>query len=659
MGSNIYSIAGSALQAAQVGIATTGHNIANASTPGYNRQVVVQASNAAQQYSFGFVGQGTQVASVKRIYDQFLAQQVNTATSSKNMLDTYSTQITQIANLVADSSAGLSPAVNDFFSAFTTTSSFNRTDIVSKAQTLASRFQSLQGRLDEIGAGVNGQITSTITTINGYAQGLAQLNDSIQKAESGTSGGPPNDLLDQRDQLITQLSTLTKVNVVQQGSAYNVTIGTGQPLVLGSSAYTLQATTSPTDPQRVEIAYATPNGGSVLLGENSLQGGSLGGLLAFRANTLDAAQNQLGRVAIGLASQFNDQNKLGLDLNGAPGGNIFNVAAPSVAIDSNNTGSGQLAATFAPNTGPNTGVAALTGSDYSVRYDGTNYKITRLSDGVSQSTNTPVTTLPLTMDGVVFNLSSGTPNAGDSFLVRPTANGASSFSVTATDPAKIAAAAPISTSIPSTNTGTGKISEGVVNSSFVQGSVVAGSPLQFSYNAATNKLVPNATLTALGQPVTVTINGTATTYAAGVNVPYSSGATYSFGGMSVNLSGTPNDTDVFNVALNTNTVGDLRNSNLLGGLQAQKGLLGGTASYTDAYSQMVAQIGNKTAELQVTGAAQTTLLTQAQQSQQSQSGVNLDEEATNLLRYQQTYQAAGKVMQIASQMFQTLLSIGG
>ncbi|MES2072906.1 MAG: flagellar hook-associated protein FlgK [Pseudomonadota bacterium] len=657
MGSSIYSIAGSALQAAQVGIATTGHNIANASTPGYNRQQVIQASNAAQQYNFGFVGQGTHVETVKRVYDQFLTQQVNAATSSKSELDTYSSQITQIANLVADASAGLSPAVNSFFSAFSTASVFNRTDIVSKAQTLASRFQSLQGRLNEIGSDVNGQITSTVTTINGYAQGLAQLNDAIQKAMAGSSSGPPNDLLDQRDQLVTELSKLTKVSVVQQDSSYNIMIGNGQPLVLGTNASVLQVTTSPTDPTRVEVGYSNHNGTVTLLGESSLQGGSLGGLLEFRSNTLDAAQNQLGRVAIGLASQFNDQNKLGLDLNGNPGGNIFTVAAPAVASNSNNTGTGQLTATFAPNTGPNTGVAALTTSDYSVRFNGTDFKITRLSDGVSMSTSSPAVNLPLTMDGVVFDMPAGVPSANDSYLVRPTANGATAFSVAVADPAKIAAAAPISTSIPSTNTGTGKISAGVVDRTFVQGSVVAGSPLQFSYSAATNQLVPNATLAAM--PVTVTINGTATTYAAGTNVPYSSGATYSFGGISVDISGTPKDTDVFKVALNTNPVGDLRNSNLLGKLQDQKGLAGGTASYADAYSQLVSQIGNKTAELQATGAAQTALLAQATQAQQSQSGVNLDEEATNLLRYQQAYQAAGKVMQIASEMFQTLLSIGG
>ncbi|GGC92401.1 flagellar hook-associated protein FlgK [Undibacterium terreum] len=651
--SNIYSIASSALQAAQVGIATTGHNIANASTPGYNRQVVVQASAAAQQYSFGFVGQGTQVASVRRIYDQFLTDQVNAATSSKSQLDTYSSQITQIANLVADSSAGLSPAVNDFFAAFSTTSSFNRTDIISKAQTLASRFQSLQSRLDEIGADTNGQITSSITTINGYAQGLAQLNDAIQKATAGSTSGPPNDLMDQRDQLVTELSKIINVNVIHQGSNYNITIGNGQPLVLGADAQTLSATTSPTDPQRVEIAVSGFNGNTSLLGENVIQGGSLGGLMQFRANTLDVAQNQLGKVAIGLASQFNDQNKLGLDLNGAPGGNIFNVATPLARASSLNTGTGQLVASFAPNTGPNTGVAALTGSDYSVRYDGTNFNITRLSDG----TVTSNPTLPLTVDGVVFDMPSGTPNANDSFLVRPTANGASSFSVSQTDPAKLAAAAPISTSVPSTNTGTGKISEGSVDSTFVQGSVVAGTPLQFSFSAATNELVPNAAMAAY--PITVTVNGTATTYAAGANVPYSSGASYSFGGMNVNISGTPKDTDVFNIGLNTNPVGDVRNSNLLGKLQDQKGLSGGTASYTDVYSQMVAQIGNKTAELQATGAAQKTLLAQATAAQQSESGVNLDEEATNLLRYQQTYQAAGKVMQIASQMFQTLLTLGG
>ncbi|MFZ6644193.1 flagellar hook-associated protein FlgK [Undibacterium sp. TJN25] len=652
--SNIYSIASSALQAAQIGIATTGHNIANASTPGYNRQVVIQASNPAQQYSFGFVGQGTQVATVKRVYDQFLQQQVNAATSSKSELDTYASQITQVANLVADASAGLSPAVSDFFSAFSTTSSFNRTDIISKAQTLASRFQSLQGRLNEIGADTNGQITSSITTINGYAQGLAQLNDAIQKAEAGgSSNGPPNDLLDQRDQLVTQLSQIVNVNVVKQGTAYNITIGTGQPLVLGSDAQVLQATTSPTDPQRVEIAISGANGSFTQLGENAIQGGSLGGLLQFRANTLDVAQNQLGRVAIGLATQFNNQNKLGLDLNGVPGGDIFSVAQPSVAPSSLNTGTGALTASFEPTTGGNTGVNALTGSDYSVRFDGTNFKITRLSDGNATTT----ATFPVTVDGVVFDMPSGTPNANDSYLVRPTANGASAFSVASTDPAKIAAAAPISTSVPSTNTGTGKISAGSVDSTFVQGSVVAGTPLEFSFDSATNTLVPNAAMAAY--PITATINGTATTYPAGTSVPYANGATYSFGGMTVSLSGTPGDKDVFDVSLNANPVGDLRNSNLLAGLQDKKGLIGGTASYTDAYAQMVAQIGNKTAEVQTTGAAQTALLAQATAAQQSESGVNLDEEATNLLRYQQTYQAAGKVMQIASQMFQTLLTIGG
>ena len=182
-------------------------------------------------------------------------------------------------------------------------------------------------------------------------------------------------------------------------------------------------------------------------------------------------------------------------------------------------------------------------------------------------------------------------------------------------------------------------------------------PLEFSFDSATNTLVPNAAMSAY--PITATVNGASTTYPAGTAVPYASGTTYSFGGMTVSLSGSPGDKDVFDVSLNTNPVGDLRNSNLLAGLQAQKGLIGGTASYTDAYAQMVAQIGNKTAEVQTTGAAQTALLAQATASQQSESGVNLDEEATNLLRYQQTYQAAGKVMQIASQMFQTLLTIGG
>ena len=655
MGSNILSIGQSALAAAQIGIATTGHNIANASTVGYNRQVVIQSANAPQNLGGNFIGQGTQVSEISRVYDQFLGQQVNASQSSSNQVSTYYSQIQQINNLIADPSAGVSPALQDFFKSVQdlaaspngTAGSAARQSTLSSAQALSSRFNSLQGQLDQIRSGVNDSIQSTVGSINSYATQISQLNDSISKAQSASnSGGVPNDLLDQRDQLVTELSKLTKVSVIPDGSKYNVFIGSGQPLVVGDNVNTLQAAQSLTDPSRVDVAYVA-NGQTVLLGENSLPGGTLGGLFDFRANTLDVAQNSLGRVAISLASTFNDQHKLGQDLNGQLGGNFFNVATPVTNASSNNTGTETVTASIAS-------AGALTTSDYRLQYDGTNYKLTRLSDGIAfpapPATATTLAALG-TVDGLTF-AGTGTPAAGDEFLIKPTVNGASSLSVAITDISKIAAASPVTTSVPSTNTGSGAISAGVVDSTYTAASLSSPVKLAFSANAFTGFPV--------GSNVSVTNNGVTTSYGpyvANTPVPYTSGATISFSGAGFKVSGSPANGDVFNVAANTTGTGDSRNAVLLAGLQTKNNVAGNTTTYQGAYAQFVSLVGNKTHELEVTSASETQLLAQNVQAQQSQSGVNLDEEATNLLRYQQAYQAAGKLMQIASQLFSVLLNI--
>jgi flagellar hook-associated protein 1 FlgK len=646
MATNILGIGQSALAAAQVGLATTGHNIANASTPGYNRQVVVQNAAQAQDYGFGFMGQGTEVSTVKRVYSDFLGVQVQTAQSSKSGLDSYYTQIKQIDNLLADPTSGLSPALQDFFAGVQELSSNptalpSRQALLSSAESLAARFQSLAGRLDEMAQGVNSQIQSSVGVINAYADQIAQLNDAISKAQRG-DGQPPNDLLDQRDQLILDLNKEIKATVVKQGDGnYNVFIGNGQPLVVGVTTSRLVNQASATNPGKIEVAYQASNGSLVSLNESSFTGGKLGGLIEFRSKTLEPAQNALGRVAIGLASNVNAQHRLGVDLNGAAGSTFFNVGSPVAYANGGNQGDAVIAASI---SNPN----ALTTSDYRLQYDGTNYTLTRLSD----NTTTTLAGLPQTVDGVTVNLTSGAAQTGDNFLIRPTVNGASGLSVAITDPAGIAAAA---TSTPSTaiggNSGSGVISAATIDASYTQ----LGSTVSLSYDGINSQLSGFPA----NQAVTVTNGGTSTVYAAGTPVPYTSGATISFGGLSFTLSGIPADGDTFTITPSVSGVGDNRNALLLGALQTANTLGNGTANYQSAYSQIVSQIGNKTRELEVTSSAAGKLLTEATTSLQNESGVNLDEEATNLLRYQQAYQAAGKVMQIASDMFNVLLSLGG
>ncbi|MDA8129707.1 MAG: flagellar hook-associated protein FlgK [Betaproteobacteria bacterium] len=545
MATNVLSIGQSALAAAQVGLGTTSHNIANASTPGYSRQVAIQGTALPQDFGFGFMGQGTQVTTIRRVYNDYLGVQMQSAQASKSSLDTYYAQIKQIDNMLADSTSGLSPSLQGFFSGIQTMASNPsnvpaRQAVLSSAETLAARFQGMAGQLDEMGQGVDSQIRSSVGAINSYAQQIAHLNDAIGKAQRAT-GQPANDLLDQRDQLVLDLNKEIKATVVKQDDgAYNVFIGNGQPLVMGATTSALVTQASPADPTKIAVAYRANNGSTALIGDTSLAGGNLGGLLEFRSKTLEPAQNALGRVAIGLASSVNAQHRLGLDLNGNPGGDLFTLASPAVYANAANAGSATATAGVSD-------AGALTTSDYRLAFDGSNYTLTRLSDNTA--TSFAPGALPQTVDGITVDVS-GTPAAGDSFLVRPTANGASGIGVAIGDPALLAAAEP--------------------------------------------------------------------------------------GG----------------------GVGDGRNALALGALQTANTLGNGTTSFQGAYAQFVGEIGNKTRELEVTSSAAGNLLSQATQSVQSASGVNLDEEAANLLRYQQAYQAAGKVMQIASQLFDVLLSIG-
>ncbi|GAB3459721.1 flagellar hook-associated protein FlgK [Massilia terrae] len=657
MAGDILSIGKSALFAAQTGLTTTGHNISNANVAGYSRQVVVQANAVPIATGAGFVGTGTTVSAIKRFSDEFLNSQVRNAQANSSALDAFNAQISQIDNILADSSAGLSPALQSFFSGVQAVANdhasvASRQSLLSSAQTLAGRFQALDGQLQDIRSGVDGQITTNVNLINSYASQIADLNNQITgMTGAGNSNNVPNDLLDKRDQLVLELNKVVKANVTPgDGNSLTVSIGNGMPLVIGKQAFQLTTTTSPTDGTRTEVALVNGSGRPNILGEATLQGGALGGLLDFRNNVLDKTQNELGKVAAGLAFTFNAQHKLGLDANGQPGGDFFTLAGPVVTGNSNNA----LTSTTAVNVAISD-PTQLTGSDYKVDYDGANFTVTRLSDNKKTTIAPYPQAGPQTIDGLDFSVS-GSAATGDNFMVRPTIRAAANFAVALTDTAQIAAAAPVMTSSAMTNLGTASISAGQVDAKFLGSGVAL--PMTLTYDAASGHLSGFDP----AQAVTVTVNGASTTYPAGsANIPYpAAGASYEVGGISFSISAGMKDTDQFTVAATTpaSASGDVRNANLLGNLQSTNIFDKGNATYQGSYAKLVSFVGNKARESQVNGEAASALLAQSTSSAQSVSGVNLDEEATNLLRYQQSYQAASKIMQIAQTVFNSLLSIG-
>lgn len=548
--SNILTIGKSALNVAQIGIATTGHNIANASTPGYSRQIIQQSAAEAQNFGYGYVGQGAEVVGVERVYNQTLAKQLLSTTSSSSASSAYYSQISDINGLLSDTEAGLTPVITSFFSSVSAAAA-NPSDIASRqtmlssAQSLVNRFETINNRIDDIRNSLNGQIEASVSTINSYAEQISKLNTIIDKALSST-GNPPNDLMDQRDLLISKLSEQIKTNVIQQGDGtYNVFVGNGMPLVVGDETYQLYTQTNYTDNGRIEVAYGDPDDPKIL-SSDTLSGGTLGGLLQFRTETLDKVQNQIGQLALTMAAQFNQTHTNGFDLNGNAGGNFFNISSPVAISSSQNADQTKTASASI------TDFTAVTSSDYSITYTGGQYVITRLAD---KTTMYQGTTMPQTIDGLQISVSTSSPTEGDAYLIKPTQYAAGNLTMAISNVEEIALA--------------------------------GSSSLGESDN--TNGLE----LAALQSKAVVKMLGSST-----------------------------------------------------------------NRTYAQAFALMVSGVGTKTNELSITSQADASALEAATAAMESESGVNLDEEATNLLRYQQAYQAAGKMMQIAGQLFEILLQMG-
>ena len=547
------SIGTSALTALQRAISTTGQNIANVNTEGYSRQSVVFGARPPQDIGVGYLGSGVQVSSIDRAYNQFLTSDVQQRTASSNYFQLFATTAGRIDEVLADPSTSLSEAMDSFFAAAESVSSSptsipERQVMLSEAETLVQRFQYVVGRVDAVADELNSRIETSVAEINQLADGIATLNREIATATArGT--GLPNDLLDQRDVLVTRLSSLVRTTTQsQEDGALNVFIGRGQPLVIGGNAESLATQTDPQLSGTLRVTLSAGTAGSADV-SNFLSGGELGAALNAAEELIEPTRRELNLLAVGFAETFNAIQENGDDLQGVDGVPFFTevegLVQPAAAVNDSTPNSGNAAVTFSV-----TDVTQLTGDSYKLEYTAAGVTLQNLT------TNT-VTTLggsPATVDGfditydpLVLNGDPGA-NEGDAFVIDPVFQAARLIEVKIDDPALIAAA---------------KDGEAAGNNENILAMI------------------------------------------------------------------------------------ELRDQSLL---------KGGTTSFTDMYSSLVTDVAVRTQRAQSSAETEATLLSSAIERQSSLQGVSLDEEAANLIRFQQAYQAAAQIVAVAGEVFDTLLA---
>lgn len=613
----------SALLAFQRAIGTTSNNIANSATEGYSRQRT-ELSNLTPQFLGGsFQGQGVQVDTIRRISDDFVNTQLRNSISDQSNAELKASLAGRIDDLLGSSSSGLTPVLQDFFDAGQDlandpTSSAARTVFLTEAESLAERFASIDRRIEEQRDIINGQIRTNVDEINSLTEAVAGLNREIV---SKSTQGTPNDLLDQRDRVLNQLAEKVNVRITEQDDgAVNVFVGNGQALVLGGNNRELVAESLTGDPRSPDIGLAT-SGDPVNI-SRFIQGGELGALLETRGGIIDDAQNTLGRLAISIGEEFNQQNNLGLDLEGNLGADIFGISDPTVRGFPGNESDGIPDVEISD-------VRATTTSDYRLRYVGDQYELTRLSDGTSVTPENGV----LELDGLRIETGDiADVEDGDEWLIQPTRNGARDLSVEMTDPSRIAAAAAVRADLGKDNNGDAKI--------------------------ASVRAVDADDLTL--DPITVEFNDDEGRFEINGNTffpldPDGHGVTtIEHQGWEMEIRGTPEDGDTFDVSSNVGYPGDNRNMLAMNDLSDER-LVGGDRTFGDGYNSLLANVGTRTRQAQVAQESADAQLAQARAQREAVSGVNLDEEAADLIRYQQAYQAAAQVISVSNSLFDTLL----
>lgn len=665
---SLISIGLSGLSASQTALATTGNNIANVDTAGYSRQSVVQKSASAEFIGVGYVGNGTTVADVRRIYSEYLNTQLRTSTGLDAEAQTYLTQINQTDALLADSTTGISSVLSSFFEALQTAAE-NPTDasaralLLTNASGLAERFSSVYSQLADQNTYINSQLSSMAEQVNQLASSIANYNQAIVQASA--SGATPNDLLDARDQALVDLSELIGVTVVMEGNNANVFIGSGQPLVMGNTASTLTAEPSTTDPTRLNLMLTS--GYSSVDVTSVVSGGSISGLVRYREEVLDPTLNELGRLALVIADQVNSQLGQGIDLNGDFGTSLFSdinsalaASQRSLAQAGNSAGSGNLSVYIEDSS-------KLSTSDYEVTFSSaTGYSVRRLSDGADLGSYDLSDDPAPVVDGFSLAMEAGTVAAGDKFTIIPTRTAAGSIGVVMTDASKLAFAAPLVATSSSGNYGTGSISSVALASGSAldiydaaanadtQASIQNAMPVKLVFDAASGSAQGYTLYDVQGNALGTgsIVPGQSNTVTVGIAAnPPSVPSAFEF---ELEISGAPAEGDSFTVAFNADSDSDNRNALALLDLQTASTI--GKHSITSTYSQLIETVGAKASQAALDASATSTILSQATTNRESVSGVNLDEEAANLIKFQQYYTAAAQVIKAAQQMFDTIIN---
>jgi len=620
--SNLLRIGSSALNAASIQLQTTGQNIANASTPGYvRREAILQ--EAGNNGLSGFIGQGVNVAQIQRVYDEFLVRESNANRSGAAQDTARSDGLNRLDNLFGDPETGMGAAYDSLVSSFADVTahpadSSARSAVLAQVSAFASRAAQIDGQMQQLASSAHGQMSTEINKANDTLKSLAALNQRLGNAHASLS--TPNNLYDERDKLLGDLNAVMRANAtIGANGAVTVASSRGEPLVVGNNFAQLKLVSNELDASKLDVQVMRSNGTSVQLAPSEL-GGKLAGLAQFADSDVGEARARLGQITAAVAISFNNRQALGIDATGTAGQALFGIGSPTVSPVAANTGNAQI--TAAITTG-----SALKASDYSISFDGTQYSLTRLSDSNVQT----FASLPQVVDGLTVSLGSGTPAAGDKFLLRAASSYVSGVKSMLTNPSRLATALPVTTVPGSANTGD-----------------LSASGLDISAIGANTSQPVSVTFTGTG---TFNVTGTGTGNPTGLT--YTPGMTLSYNGWSLKLSGAPKAGDTMQVVATVNPAGDNRNARAMQSLGDASNVDG--AKVIDRYADLVGEVGTRAQSAKATGDMSQRLFEDAESARTSVSGVNLDEEAARMLEYQQAYQAAAKVIATANQMFQSLL----
>ncbi|KRP67420.1 flagellar hook-associated protein FlgK [Pseudomonas orientalis] len=677
---SLLSIGMSGLNAAQGSLSVLSNNIANANTSGYSRQQTTQNANANNPYGGVYIGSGTTLADVRRVYNEFLDAAYQNSTALSNDAKAYASQASAIDKTLSDKTTGMSSVLSAFFTAVQTAAA-NPSDVsarqvlLTNTQTLSNRFNAISGQLNEQKQSINGQLGTMSDQVNQLTTSIASLNKQITLAQGSASSAPAN-LLDARNEAVRSLNELVGVTTSEKNGVFSVSTGTGQSLVLGDQSNTISAVSSNSDPSQYTIVLNAGGGTAIDLG-NVLSGGSIGGLLRYRSDALMPAINDLGRIALATADTVNSQLGQGLDLNGDFGSSLFKdinsaaaIAQRSQGAMGNSSGSGNLNVSISD-------ASKLSTYDYKVTFtSGNNYTVMR-SDGKAMGAFDTNTTPPPVIEGFTLALDGKGPMAaGDSFKVSPTANGASAIGTELTDANKIAFAAPLLGESSKTNQGTGtftppsltlpidihggadtaQLRTGIEHSmpvKMVFGKPAADGTQGYTLNDAQGNSIGTGTIVP-GQGNKITVDVPMRDANGALLVPAKS---FKF---DTTIGGAPANGDSTTFSFNASGKSDNRNAQALLDLQtkATVGLAdaGGGVSLVTANSRLVSTVGAKAASANTDTSATGALLKANQDARNSVSQVNLDEEAGDMIKFQQYYTASSQIIKAAQETFSTLIN---